>query len=220
MVQRAPTRPAAERAALVEACDLAAGDPEAAQVLRAEQSPLAVQVTLPVELSPAVGPAILLAELSPAAVLAILLAELSPAAVLAIPLRAAEAPAGAAGASPAVQRREAAQALPTRAAPRVVRARLVTLQATQERWACSWLLGSLSATVATGDFALCLPESWTSNPERLAEARVPERDVQDQARAGSGSHRARRWVPHGLGLANSAYGDNPESKPPDDAGNP
>lgn len=63
------------------------------------------------------------------------------------------------------------------------------------------------------DFALYLPKSWTDAPEKLAEARVPE-DVTFKTKPELALDLIERadadGLPHGLLLADSAYGDNAE----------
>ena len=63
------------------------------------------------------------------------------------------------------------------------------------------------------DFALYLPKSWTDAPERLAEARVPK-DVTFKPKPELALDPIERadadGLPHGLLLADSAYGDNAE----------
>jgi SRSO17 transposase len=63
------------------------------------------------------------------------------------------------------------------------------------------------------DFALYLPKSWTDAPERLAEARVPK-DVKFKTKPELALDLIERadadGLPHGLLLADSAYGDNAE----------
>jgi SRSO17 transposase len=77
----------------------------------------------------------------------------------------------------------------------------------------------VSLTLATSvahvpvDFALYMPESWTSNPERLAEAHVPK-DVTFKTKPELALDMIERadadGFSHGLVLADSAYGDNSE----------
>jgi len=76
-----------------------------------------------------------------------------------------------------------------------------------------------SLTIATRtehvpvDFALYLPESWTENPSRRAEAHIPD-DVTFKTKPELGLEMIARAVadglPAGLVLADSAYGDNTE----------
>lgn len=77
----------------------------------------------------------------------------------------------------------------------------------------------VSLTLATSsahvpvDFALYLPESWTNSPERMAEAHVPK-DVTFKTKPELALDLIERadadGLPHGLVLADSAYGDNAE----------
>jgi SRSO17 transposase len=76
-----------------------------------------------------------------------------------------------------------------------------------------------SLTIATRtehvpvDFALYLPESWTENPTRRAEAHIPE-EVRFKSKPELGLEMIERAVadglPTGLVLVDSAYGDNAE----------
>jgi len=76
-----------------------------------------------------------------------------------------------------------------------------------------------SLTIATRtehvpvDFALYLPESWTEDPSRRAEAHIPDEvTFKTKARVGGRDDRACHCgrVAAGLVLADSAYGDNSE----------
>ena len=76
-----------------------------------------------------------------------------------------------------------------------------------------------SLTIATRtehvpvDFALYLPESWTEDPSRRAEAHIPD-EVTFKTKPELGVEMIERAIadglPAGLVLADSAYGDNSE----------
>jgi SRSO17 transposase len=76
----------------------------------------------------------------------------------------------------------------------------------------SLTLATASAHVPV-DFGLYLPESWTGSPERLAEAHVPQ-DMTFKTKPELALDMIERadadGFPHGLVLADSAYGDNVE----------